>query len=727
MNRCFVRNTIAAFVLLLSLAQMLTASQAPSTTEIKLDAATLDKYVGQYRYQNEPDITLSVFRDGKQLTVESDRMARTPLHAATQNTFSSDNGTTHFVFELDAGGKATAVKRISGKDEAEATRISDQPQHNHFRAYDRKEVMIPMRDGVKLHAVILRPTDTNEPLPLLMQRTPYGVDESSSNSINSRYTELAQSGYIFVMEDIRGRYGSEGQFFMNRPIVDHHDPTSPDPNNIDETTDAYDTVAWLIKNVPNNNGRIGVMGISYPGFLAIESGIDPHPAVKAISPQAPMTNLWIGDDFFHNGAFRQTYGYDYAMGLETSKENAFTKLDQDAYDYFLDAGSFAGAVKKSGAGNLPTWQAFFDHPSYDKYWQVRAVDAHLAKVNVPTLEVGGWWDQEDMWGPQAEYAGLKPHDKHNEVFIVLGPWNHGQWARTTRYLGDVNFGAATGDQFRAQIEAPFFAHYLKDEGSFDLKDTASFQTGTNRWMRYSHWPPKEGVSDRNLYLDADGSLSFTKPAGEDATSFTAYTSDPANPVPYRKRPIEATYAPGGSGWYTWLVQDQRFLSRSSEANRKDIASWTTPVLDRPVTVSGDIIADLFASTSGTDADWIVKLVDVYPDDPSLGKMSGAQLMIADEIFRGRYRQGYEHPEATPANQPEEYKFSLHGADHAFLKGHRIMVQVQNTWFPLYDRNPQTYVPNIMTAAPSDYKAATQHVYGSAQHPSHLILPVAAAN
>ena len=727
MNRCFVRNTIAAFVLLLPLAQMSTAAQASSTTEIKLDAATLDKYVGQYRYQNEPDITLSVFRDGKQLTVESDRMARTPLHAATQNTFSSDNGTTHFVFELDATGKATAVKRISGKDEAEATRISDQPQHNHFRAYDRKEVMIPMRDGVKLHAVILRPTDTNEPLPLLMQRTPYGVDESSSNSINSRYTELAQSGYIFVMEDIRGRYGSEGQFFMNRPIVDHHDPTSPDPNNIDETTDAYDTVAWLIKNVPNNNGRVGVMGISYPGFLAIESGIDPHPAVKAISPQAPMTNLWIGDDFFHNGAFRQTYGYDYAMGLETSKENAFTKLDQDAYDYFLDAGSFAGAVKKSGAGNLPTWQAFFDHPSYDKYWQVRAVDAHLSKVNVPTLEVGGWWDQEDMWGPQAEYAGLKPHDKHNEVFIVLGPWNHGQWARTTRYLGDVNFGAATGDQFRAQIEAPFFAHYLKDEGSFDLKDTASFQTGTNRWMRYSHWPPKEGVSDRNLYLDADGSLSFTKPAGEDATSFTAYTSDPANPVPYRKRPIEATYAPGGSGWYTWLVQDQRFLSQGSEANRKDIASWTTPVLDRPVTVSGDIIADLFASTSGTDADWIVKLVDVYPDDPSLGKMSGAQLMIADEIFRGRYRQGYEHPEATPANQPEEYKFSLHGADHAFLKGHRIMVQVQNTWFPLYDRNPQTYVPNIMIAAPSDYKAATQHVYGSAQHPSHLILPVAAAN
>ena len=719
MNRCLLRNALAALALLLPLTQIATAAQA--SKEIKLDAATLDKYTGQYRYQNEPDITLSFFRDGKQLAVESERMAHTLLHASSQNTFAPDNNSAHFVFQTDASGKVTAVKRVSERDEAEAIRISAQPQHNHFRPYDRKEFMIPMRDGVKLHVVILRPTDTHEPLPLLMQRTPYGVDESTSDSINSRYTELAQSGYIFVMEDIRGRYGSEGQFFMNRPIVDHHDPSSPDPNHIDETTDAYDTVAWLVKNVPNNNGRVGVVGISYPGFLAIESGIDPNPAVKAISPQAPMTNLWIGDDFFHNGAFRQTYGYDYAIGLETSKENTFSKLNEDAYDYFKD-GSFAAAVRKSGAGNLPTWQAFFTHPSYDTYWQARAVEAHLTKVTVPTLEVGGWWDQEDMWGPQAEYAALKPHDQNNEVFIVLGPWNHGEWARTTRSLGDVNFGAAIGDQFRAQIEAPFFAHYLKDESSFDLKDTASFQTGTNRWMRYGHWPPKERVTDRNLYLDADGSLSFTTPTGDDASTFTAYTSDPANPVPYRKRPIEATYAPGGSGWYTWLVQDQRFLG-----DRKDVARWTTPVLDQPVTISGDIVADLYASTSGTDSDWIVKLIDVYPDDPSLGKMSGAQLMITDEIFRGRYRQGYDHPEATPANQPEEYKFSLHGADHAFLEGHRIMVQVQNTWFPLYDRNPQTFVPSIMTAAPSDYQAATQHIYGSAEHPSHLILPVAAAN
>lgn len=694
---------------------LLTAQTMPSS------ASALDKYVGQYRNQTEPDTTLSFSRTGDHLTVETTRMPPNTLQPVGHETFSASNGA-RFVFVNDANGKIDAVKRIAEGQESLATRISNEPLHKHFRPYDRKEVMIPMRDGVRLHAIILRPTDTNEPLPLLMQRTPYGVDESTSDSINARYTELAESGYIFVMADIRGRFGSEGQFMMNRPIVGGHDPSSTDLSKIDESTDTYDTVAWLIKNVANNNGRVGVIGISYPGFLAIEAGIDPHPAVKAISPQAPMTNLWIGDDFFHNGALRQTYGYDYAIGLETSKENAFSKIDKDAYDYFLEAGSFEGATKKSGAGKLPTWQAFFEHPSYDAYWQARAVEAHLNKVTVPTLEVGGWWDQEDMWGPQAEYAALKPHDTNKEVFLVLGPWNHGEWVRTTRFLGDVNFGAATGDQFRAQIEAPFFAHYLKDEGSFDLQDTAAFQTGTNRWMRYRHWPPKDGISERSLYLDADGSLSFTQPTGEDAASFTTYVSDPANPVPYRKRPIEATYAPTGSHWYTWLAQDQRFLGK-----RQDIASWTTPALDHNVTVSGDVVADLFASTSGTDSDWIVKLIDVYPDDPVLGKMSGAQLMIVDEIFRGRYRKSYEHPEAVPANEPEEYKFSLHGADHAFLKGHRILVQVQSTWFPLYDRNPQTFVPNIMTAAPTDYKSATQRIYGSAQHPSHLMLPIAAAN
>jgi len=326
-----------------------------------------------------------------------------------------------------------------------------------------------------------------------------------------------------------------------------------------------------------------------------------------------------------------------------------------------------------------------------------------------------------MWGPQAEYAALKQHDSQHEVFLALGPWNHGQWGRTTRHLGDIDFGAPTGDEFRQQIEAPFFAHYLKDQPGFDLQDTASFQTGSNRWMRYSEWPPKKGITDRNLYLERDGKLDFEKPAGE---AFTTYISNPANPIPYRKRPIEATYAPTGSHWYTWLVQDQRLYD-----GRKDVATWTTLVLDQDVTITGDVTADLFASTTGTDSDWVVKLIDEYPPvsdcpEPCPGVQAdreGFQLMIADEIFRGRYRQSAEHPEPIPANHVEEYKFSLHGADHVFLKGHRIMVQVQSSWFPLYDRNPQTFVPNIMTAQPSDYKPSEQRIYAN----SHLVLPVAA--
>ncbi|MBV8629770.1 MAG: CocE/NonD family hydrolase [Silvibacterium sp.] len=631
--------------------------------------------------------------------------------ADSPTSFSSKEPPLHLEFTIDAAGKVTGVKRKSGSSETILERISDQPVHNHFHPYTRQVVMIPMRDGVKLHAVILRPAETAEAMPFLMQRTPYGVDESDSDSINARYTELAQSGYIFVMEDIRGRYGSEGQFIMMRPIAAHHDPKSKDPNQIDESTDTYDTVDWLIKNIPGNNGRVGVVGVSYPGFLAAEAGIDPHPAVKAISPQAPMTDVWLGDDFFHNGAFRQTYGYDYVIGMESSKENTFSKLNEDAYNYFLNTGSFAAAAKQSGTSSLPTWHAFLENPAYDDFWRSRAVQPHLDRVTVPTLQVGGWWDQEDMWGPQAEYAALEPHDTNHEVFLVLGPWNHGGWARTTRHLDVVNFGASTGDQFRQQLEAPFFAHYLKDQLGFDLEDTATFQTGTNRWMRYSHWPPKNSA-ERNLYLGTNGTLSFDKPSTAD--SYTKYLSDPSHPVEYRKRPIEATYAPTGSGWYTWLVQDQ-----SPYDKRPDVATWSTPVLDHDITVTGDVVADLLASTSGTDADWVVKLIDIYPDDPSFGKMSGYQLMIVEEIFRGRYRTSYEHPQAIPANTTEEYRYSLHGADHVFLKGHRIMVQVQSTWFPLYDRNPQTFVPNIMTAGPADYKAAEMRIYAG----SHIELPV----
>jgi uncharacterized protein len=714
---------------------------APAVSALGRSSENLDRYVGQYRLDDEPEIILSVFHEGDHLTVEWPRSAAVAL-TAQGNAFVAPDDGPRYVFLTDSSGTVTGLKRDEqgaepGVTEESATKISSTPEHNHFRPYSREEVMIPMRDGVKLHAIILRPTDSSEALPFLMHRTPYGVDWATSDAINAGNPDLARSGYIFVMEDIRGRFESQGTFVMMRPIAAHHDPESSNPDWVDESTDTYDTVAWLLKNVPNNNGRVGVAGISYPGFLTAEAGIDPHPAVKAISPQAPMTDVWIGDDFFHDGAFRETYGYDYVLGLESSKENTFSKLNEDAYTYFLNAGSAAAAGKEGGLTGLPTWRGFLENPTYDEYWRSRAVESHLTRVTVPTLEVGGYWDQEDMWGPQAEYAALKPHDSNHEVFMVLGPWNHGEWARTTRHLGVVDFGSATGDAFREQIEAPFFAHYLKGEGlavqahalraersKFNLTAVASFQTGTDRWMRYDAWPPKT-AHEQDLYLGADHKLSFEKP--KDANGFTEYVSDPADPVNYRKRPIEATYAPGGSGWYTWLVQDQRPYD-----NRSDVAVWETPVLSHDVTVTGDVVADLFASTSGTDSDWVVKLIDVYPEgskcnglccqEPCLERsfpMEGYQLMIAEEIFRGRYRTSYEHPEAIPANMVEEYKYSLHGADHVFLKGHRIMVQVQSSWFPLYDRNPQTFVPNIMTAKPEDYVKAEQRIYSG----SHLELPV----
>jgi putative CocE/NonD family hydrolase len=686
----------------------------------------LKRYVGEYREQDEPAIDISVFREGDELYFEGPRTPRTDLTAKSDTAFSALNGNATYTFVTGSNGRVTAVRFSSASEQDLLPKVSPRPVPNHFRPYSREEAMIPMRDGIMLHAVILRPKDMHQPLPFLMERTPYGVGGNSSDSINEHYTALARSGYIFVMEDIRGRYGSQGKFQMNTPLADHHDPHATD-----ESTDAYDTVAWLVKNVPNNNGRVGVVGVSYGGFLAAEAGIDPNPHVKAISPQAPMTDAWMGDDFFHNGAFRETYGYDYVLGMESGKENEFGKLKEDAYTYFLNAGSFAAAGKLAGATDLPTWKAFVDHPTYDSYWRSHAVQYSLTTLSVPTLEVGGWWDQEDLWGPQEEYAVLEPHNQANDrmhrVYMVLGPWFHGSWSQSTQHLGPLDFGQPAGDEFREEMEAPFFAYYLKGQPGFNVQNTATFQTGTDRWMYYSQWPPKNSV-DRNLYLDADGSLSFQTPA--DPHAYKQYVSEPANPVPYRMRPIEATYAPG-SHWYRWLVQDQR-----PSAHRPDVATFETAPLDHDVTVTGNVIADLIASTSGTDSDWVVKLIDVFPAKPDAcsgctridppaapyfhADPDGYELMIVDEIFRGRYRKSFEHPEAIPANTPEEYKFSLHAADHVFLKGHRIMVQVQSTWFPLYDRNPQTFVPNIMTAQPRDYKSAEQRIYAE----SHLVVPMA---
>ncbi len=681
-------------------------------------AAALEALSGEYTGASDPDTPLSFYAQNGKLYVESDRRVPTELTAVSATEFGLPDSKVTLRFTLDAAGHGESVVF---SDEPEAVyRRTGPPVHHLFHDYQRSEVMIPMRDGVKLHAVILKPADITAPLPFLMQRTPYGVGGTNRASFFGGRPELARAGYIYVAEDIRGRFKSEGEFVMSRSLADHHDPKA-----IDESTDTYDTVAWLLKNVSGNNGRVGVVGTSYPGFLAMMAGIDPHPAVKAISPQAPMIDVWMGDDFFHNGAFRQTYGYDYVLGMESSKENTEVSYGKDkdgkprdGYDFFLERGSFAEDVKKSGAKSLPTWKLFLEDPSYDSVWSSRAVENHLNTVAVPTLTVGGYYDQEDMWGPQEEYDKLEPHDTNHENFLVLGPWRHGYWSSNSRHLGNLDYGEPIGKEFRAQIEAKFFAHYLKDEpgsnaSGFDLENTASFQTGSNTWKHYAHFPPIKS-EPTSLYLQGGGLLSWNDST---AAASTSYVSDPANPVPYRHRPIQPTYGEG-SHWFNWLTEDQRFVT-----DRKDVAMWKLPVLKKDLIATGEVVADIFASTTGTDNDMVVKLIDQYPDDDPDPKMRGYQLMTNAEIFRGRYLASFATPAPLRANSIHEYRFSLHDVDHVFKAGHTVVVEIQSTWFPLYDRNPQTFVPNIMTAKPEDYKPATITVYSDPDHQSNLLLPL----
>ncbi len=689
------------------------AQQAASA--FQPSAAQLAAVSGEYADPSDPDTPSSFYaKDGK-LVVESERSVPAALDALSPLEYSVPKRKVTFAFAADSTGHIVSVARsVDGDSEKQVLKRIGDPVRHAFPAYDRQEVMIPMRDGVKLHAVILKPANPPGPLPFLMDRTPYGVDDTTMASFFAGRPELARAQYIYVAEDIRGRFKSEGEFVMMRPLEDHADPKA-----VDESTDAYDTVAWLLKNVSGNNGRVGVVGTSYPGFLTMMSGIAPHPAVKAISPQAPMIDVWMGDDFFHNGTFRQTYGYDYALLLETGKDNAEVSYgkDVDGFDYFLERGSFAEDVKRSGAhsptgGLPPTWERFLDHPAYDEVWSSRGVERHLATVAVPTLSVGGYYDQEDMWGPQEEYAALEPHDANRENFLVLGPWNHGSWARTTRHLGAIQYGEPIGREFRARIEAPFFAHYLKDEPGFDLEDTASFQTGSNIWKRYAHFPPAEAKPTK-LYVAADKQLSWQPPATPASVS---YVADPGNPVPYRHRPIQPTYGPG-SHWYLWMTEDQRFVT-----GRSDVAVWTMPI-EKDLTVTGDVLADIFLATTGSDGDLVVKLIDEYPNDDPDPTMRGYQLMTNEEIFRGRYLSSFEKPAALTPGEAHEFKYSLHAVDHVFKKGHTLMVEVQSSWFPLYDRNPQTFVPNIMTAKPEDYRKATVTILADPAHPSAVVLPV----
>lgn len=597
---------------------------------------------------------------------------------------------------------------------AQATKPA--PEKTSSVRFKKIKVKIPTRDGVKLNTVILVPENITEPLPFLMQRTPYGVSWPSSDTVNQSFSELVADGYIFVFQDIRGRNKSEGTFVMNRPLRTNKN----DPKAIDETTDTYDTIEWLLKNIPNNNGRVGIFGVSYPGWTTVMGTIDPHPAMKAASPQAAMGDTWMGDDFFHHGAFRLTYGFEYVYSMEISKNGKdFHRGSFDTFDWYLNLGPLSNANDKYFHGKLPTWENFILHPTYDEYWQTKALDKIVAKPTMPTLNVAGWYDQEDFYGAVNTYLALEKNDTNQLNYLVVGPWNHGGWARSDgEKLGQITFDSATGKYYRAKIQAPFFAQHLKGKGSLTLPEVTSFETGSNEWKNYEAWPPQQNYATRNLYFHENGKLSFEAPTKEDKTENDSYVSDPKNPVPYRPRPVQPTYSEG-SKWSIWLTQDQRFVQK-----RPDVLSWQTDVLNEDITVSGHIIANLFASTSGTDSDWIVKLIDVYPDEwPQDKEMGDYQLMVADEILRGRYRNSFEKPEPVKPDEVNHYKCDLRWADHTFKKGHRIMVQVQSTWFPLYDRNPQKYVENIFKAKADDYQMATQRVFRTAQQPSHVVLPI----
>ena len=579
--------------------------------------------------------------------------------------------------------------------------------------FDAREEMIPMRVGVKLHTTIFTQKGMTQPRPFILTRTPYGI-AAGARAVNGQYAELADEGYIFVFQDIRGRFASEGQFVMLRPIRDKKLTGS-----FDEASDTFDTIDWLISHVPNNVAKVGMLGVSYPGWLTVMAMLDPHPALKAVSPQASPADMFIGDDFHHNGAFRLSYGFEYAAMMESGKEMKRFEFDKpDVYDWYLGLGSLAHVDERYMHGQIPTWTNFATHPSFDAFWQKQSVTPNLTKVTVPTLNVSGWWDQEDFYGAITIYEALEKHDTKHLNYLVVGPWNHGGWnGASGQKLGNVDFGSPTALYFRKSIQAPWFAYWLKNKGTLDLAEATTFEAGSNTWQSHDSWPVKTNITHKRLYPQANGILSFDAPS-EKGEAFDAYVSDPATPVPYRARPIRPSFV-AGSTWSRWLMDDQRFLK-----GRNDVVSWQTAPLTQDVSVAGQLTAHVFAATTGSDADWVVKLIDVYPDNYDADTtLNGYQLMVANDVTRGRFRKGFEHALPIQPNKVEEYTVDLHTQSYRFLKGHRIMVQVQSSWFPVIDRNPQTFVPNIFAAPDSAFKAATQKVYRAAGKATFIEVPV----
>ena len=626
-----------------------------------------------------------------------------------------------------------AVLSLTAPRAAAQTLESETPQKftptNEGFDYVRRDVMIPMRDGVKLHTVILVPKGAKG-APILLTRTPYDATALTSHSESSHLGPIltgydnatdviVEGGYIRVVQDIRGKYGSEGDYVMNRPLRGPLNPT-----NVDHATDTYDTIDWLVKNTPESNGRVGILVISYDGFLPLMALVNPHPALKVSVPMNPMVDGWRGDDWFHNGAFRQQ-GMSYIYDQQATRKNEIKWWTShfDPYDMFIEAGSAGELGRRRGLEQVGFWRKLLEHPAYDAFWREQAVDKILAAqpLKVPVMLVHSLWDQEDIYGDIAVYKAIEPKDtKNDKVFLVLGPWHHGQEIREGSSLGAIKFNSDTALTFRREVLRPFLDQYLKEGApKADVSPVTAFETGTNTWRHLTSWPSGcvSGCSLRPtpLYFGSGLKLSLDAPKAGGA-AFDEYVSDPSKPVPYRARPIDDT------SWRQWLVDDQREAS-----GRPDVLAFVSETLTSPMKISGEPVVNLIASTSGTDSDWVVKVIDLYPDEVAgQPNMGGYQLMVSADIIRGRYREGFETAKAIEADKPLLYRFSLPTANHVFLPGHRVMVQVQSSWFPLYDRNPQTFVPNIFWAKPGDYRKATQRVYHAPGQASFIELPLVTA-
>lgn len=586
----------------------------------------------------------------------------------------------------------------------------------------KREEMIPMRDGVKLKTFILIPKGASG-APMLLSRTPY---DAAAQVARSQSTHLASvvpqmmdtavaAGYIIVFQDVRGKYGSEGDYVMTRPLKGPLNPTEVDP-----ATDTYDTIDWLTKHVPESNGRVGTIGGSYGGFTTVMSTVRPHPALKAAVPFAPMIDGWMGDDWFHNGAFRQDGTLDYVYSQEATRSNGKTWWSgmRDTYDEYLRAGSAGAMAASRGMEQLGFWRDLAAHPAYDWFWQDQAVDKLLARepIAVPMLIVDGLFDQEDIYGGPALFKALAPKDTNGLVHFVLGPWNHGQARKEGRGIGQIQFEGDTATWFRRRVMQPFLDYYLKDAPQPETPRVLVYETGANEWHRYDRWPLSAAQGApyraRELYLLPDGKVGFERPQNS-TNEFDEYISDPAKPVSYRQRPIQDLE------WGEWLVDDQRFA-----ACRPDVLVYSSEPLKQPLRVAGEPIARFFASTTGADSDWVVKLIDVWPDEvPEQPKLGGYQQLLSADILRGRYREDPANPQPIESNKILPYRLRLPNVCHEFLPGHRLMVQIQSSWFPLYDRNPQSYVTNIMFAKPGDFIKATQRIWHTPQNPSLIELPV----